>query len=466
VSIPLPHGWIKVTLGEITEPRREIVVARSNGGRYLGLENVEARTTKVLGSGDGATIKGTVVKFQAGDTLYARLRPYLNKVCTPDFDGVASGEFIVFPAVDWLAPKFLTYFLNQPDVVAFANAHSTGTHRPRIKWDDLSTYPVLLPPLAEQHRIVATIEALFSRIDAGVEALQRARRNLQRMRAAVLQAAVTGRLVPQHVDDEPAEIVLRRAGITPLREANFPEIPESWAWVRFGDLLVLLRNGIFVSRPTDDPRGIPILRISAVRPLGLDPEDVRYLPAGDQSRDLQPFFVAHGDLLFTRYSGNPEFVGACAMVRNLPRPTLHPDKLIRAVVNEEVVKSAFVELVASTGYSRDYIRRRRRTTAGQTGVSGGDLKSMPVPLPPITEQTRIAREVERQFSIIQVLARVAEGSLERIASLRRAILSVAFHGRLVPQDFSDEPAEILLDRVKAARAVPIPVAGPGRRVRR
>jgi type I restriction enzyme S subunit len=442
-----------------------MVAARLNGGRYLGLEHVEARTTKILGSGDGVDIKGSGAKFHAGDTLYARLRPYLNKVCVPDFSGVASGEFIVLPAVEWLAPKFLMYFLNKPELVAFANAKSTGTHRPRIKWDELSAYPVFLPPLAEQRRIVAAIEEQFSRIDVAVEALQRARRNLQRMRAAVLRAAVTGCLVPQHPEDEAAETMLGRAGIMPLRDADLHSLPRGWEWTRFGDLLHLLRNGIFVSRPTDDPRGVPILRISAVRPLALDLEDVRYLPNGRRSKDLQPFFITAEDLLFTRYSGNPEFVGACAMVRNLPRPMLHPDKLIRAVVKKEIAMPAFLELATSAGYSRDYIRFRRRTTAGQTGISGGDLKNMPIPLPPLAEQARIAQEVERQSSIIHALARAVGYSFERTVSLRRGILSVAFRGNLVPQDPTDEPAEVLLGRVKVARAVPVTATSPGRRSR-
>jgi len=464
VNATAPPGWLATTLGQIIGPRREMVAARSNGGRYLGLEHVEARTTKILGSGDSVNIKGSGAKFKAGDTLYARLRPYLNKVCVPDFAGVASGEFIILPAVEWLAPKFLMYFLNQPELVAFANAKSTGTHRPRIKWDELSGYPVSFPPLAEQRRIVTAIEEQFSRIDAGGAALLRARRNLQRMRAAVLQAAITGRLVPQHPEDEGADVMLRRADIMPLRDTNFPSLPRGWEWTRFGDLLLLLRNGIFVSRPTADQKGVPILRISAVRPLALDVDDIRYLPNGNKSKDLQPFFITAEDLLFTRYSGNPEFVGACAMVRRLPMPILHPDKLIRAVVNKDVAEPAFLELAASGGYSRNYILLRRRTTAGQTGISGGDLKNMPVPLPPVAEQARIAQEVERQFSIIHVLVRAVEDSLGRTASLRHGILNVAFRGNLVPQDPADEPAEVLLDRVNAERAVPVPAAG--RRSRR
>jgi type I restriction enzyme, S subunit len=262
------------------------------------------------------------------------------------------------------------------------------------------------------------------------------------------------------VQGEPGRLPLRTCSSNRTRENR----PSGMIVERGGNGIRLL-DGTLIGAPPRYPT-IPILRISAVRPLGLDLEDIRYLPNGDYPRDLQHFFIATEDLLFTRYSGNPEFVGACAMVRRLPRPTLHPDKLIRAVVNKEIAEPAFLELATSAGYSRDYIRRRRRTTAGQTGISGSDLKSMPVPLPPLAEQARIAQEVERQFSIIQALSCAGERSLERIASLRRGILNVAFQGGLAPHDPSDEPAEVLVERIKAARAAhePSPVH-PRRRVR-
>jgi type I restriction enzyme S subunit len=458
VSIPLPHGWIKVTLGEITEPRREIVVARSNGGRYLGLENVEARTTKVLGSGDGATIKGTVVKFQAGDTLYARLRPYLNKVCTPDFDGVASGEFIVFPAVDWLAPKFLTYFLNQPDVVAFANAHSTGTHRPRIKWDDLSTYPVLLPPLAEQHRIVATIEALFSRIDAGVEALQRARRNLQRMRAAVLQAAVTGRLVPQDPSDEPVTRLLAEANlVTGLYPA-----PSGWLWTRL-DALAEVQGGI-QKQPKRRPREnkLPFLRVANVLRNELDLSEVHMIELFDG--ELGRYRLRPGDLLVVEGNGSPDQIGRSALWQGEIDPCVHQNHLIR-VRPGPALNPNYLNLFWNAPSTAAAVRAVASSTSGLYTLSTAKVRAVPVAVPPLSEQERIVLEVNRQLSLIDAAQRVIDEASGRARNLRATIHRRAFSGGLVPQDLSDEPAGVLLDRIKAVRAVPVSAAGPGRRAR-
>lgn len=456
-------SWVRVLLGDIAEVKNGFAFTskffdKGEGVPLLRIRDVGSDSTETRYSGlyDPAYVvrPGEIVVGMDGDFRVARWRgpeALLNqrvcKVVVRD-PGLYDEDFLLF-----ILPGYLN---------AIHDFTSSVTVK-HLSAESVKEIPVPLPPLPEQHRIVAAIEEQFSRIDAGVDALQRARRNLQRMRATVLHAAVTGRLLPQDSEDEPAEIVLKRAGIDSLRNDGFPPLPTGWEWVRFGDLLLLLRNGIFVSRPTTDPGGIPILRISAVRPLQLDLEDVRYLPNRTGSKDLQPFFIATEDLLFTRYSGNPEFVGACAMVRQLPQPTLHPDKLIRAVVNKEIGVPRFLELVTSTGYSRDYIRRRRRTTAGQTGISGGDLKKMPVPLPPLAEQARIAQEVERQFSIIQAVARAGEDSLGLTTSLRRRILNTAFQGGLVPQDPSDEPASVLIDRIRAARDVEESMAHRSRR---
>ena len=131
--------------------------------------------------------------FSRGDLLYGRLRPYLNKVWVADFDGLCSGEFLVFSSRDGLNNHFLSARLNAHDFVAFANERASG-ERPRVSFESLSRFPLLLPPSAEQDRIVARLNAALFRIKAGEVAAQRARRRVQRYRETVLQAAVTGGL--------------------------------------------------------------------------------------------------------------------------------------------------------------------------------------------------------------------------------------------------------------------------------
>ena len=185
--------------------------------------------------------------------------------------------------------------------------------------------------------------------------------------------------------------------------SNLPALPEGWTWASLDQLLSTLRNGISVK--PDAEKGLPILRISAVRPLSVNLNDVRYLNA--EGSDY-PDFSDEGDLLFTRYNGNPDLVGVCAVVPSLTSPIVHPDKLIRCKLASPEVLPDFVAIMANVGGSRGFLARRVRTTAGQAGISGGDLKGLPIPLPTLAEQARIVAEAERRLSVIEELEECGE----------------------------------------------------------
>jgi type I restriction enzyme, S subunit len=365
------------------------------------MENVEAHTMKLLGTVPAATMKSSAVHFQAGDVLYGRLRPYLNKVYRPEFEGLCSAEFIVFPQTEGVNSRYLQYFLNSSAFASFASHLNTGD-RPRVDFDQLAPYPLPIPPPYDQERIVAEIEKQFSRLDKTVANLKRVKANLKRYKAAVLKAAVEGKLAP-------------------------PSGP--WKQVALGDITPSIRNGY--SKKPDAEQGTRIFRISAVRSMKLDANHVRYLSR--TPADYEPFLVEPGDVLFTRYNGSRDYVGVCARVpANLP-PTVYPDKLIRVRVPSSMLLPEFLVILASTGHAREYVESKIRTTAGQSGISGSDLKSLPLSIPHVGEQRQIVAEVERRLSVIEELQACVEANLTRADRLRQSVLGTAFTGRLVHQ---------------------------------
>jgi type I restriction enzyme, S subunit len=230
-------------------------------------------------------------------------------------------------------------------------------------------------------------------------------------------------------------------------------LPRGWSWTTLGDVVELLRNGLAMA-PRED-FGVPILRISAVRPLRLDVSDLRYLP-GDLA-DYEGYELEPGDLLFTRYNGNVALVGACAVVPEGTRGIVHPDKLIRVKV--KALSPAFVAAAATVGRSREHITKWTRSTAGQAGISGSDLKQMPLPVGPLNEQRRI---VDALDSYLTRLEAASEGLKRVEANLKRyraSVLRAAVEGRLVPNEAelakkegrSYEPAAVLLSRVLRER---------------
>ena len=377
---------------------------------------------------------------------------------------------LVFDAAH-LDSLYFAYYLSE--AVQRFKYESRGTTINGVTKKQLRELPVLLPPLAEQRRIVAEVETQFTRLDASVAALRRAQANLRRYRASVLKDACEGRLVPTEVelarsegrDYEPASALMarilaeRRARWESqekrrgkYREPSAPdtsdlrELPEGWVWATLEQLASVIING-YSKRPQGNI-GTPILRISAVRQMTVNLEDVRWV---DSKENLADFLIHSRDLLFTRYNGNPGLVGVCGVVRDSTGDVLHPDKLIRVTLVQDETLPAFVQIVANVGVSREFLSQRIRTTAGQSGISGTDLKTMPIPLPPLAEQRRIVAEVERRLSVVQQAEATVEASLARAERLRQSILKQAFSGRLVPQDPDDEPASVLLERIRAER---------------
>jgi type I restriction enzyme, S subunit len=322
---------------------------------------------------------------------------------------------------------------------------------------------------------VAEIEKQFTRLETGVAALRRVQANLKRYRAAVLNAACEGRLVPTEAElhrqrvgrvpspgvgnsktkgkeaspeavssnppFETGEALLARI-LTERRKnwqgrglykepaapdtANLPALPVGWTWATLDQLLGLMRNGI--SAKPDAESGLPMLRISAVRALSVNLSEARYLNA--KASDYLDYVLNEGDLLFTRYNGNPELVGVCGVVPQLTSPLVHPDKLIRCKLASPGALPAFVAIMSNVGASRNYLAKRVRTTAGQAGISGGDLKGLPIQLPPLAEQTRIVAEVERRLSVVDELESVVTANLRRANRLRQSVLQKAFTGTL------------------------------------
>jgi len=497
----LPRGWVLPTLGEIVQPTRPRHSPRDFADLpFIGMENIEAHTLKLLGTVLAGTMRSSAVHFQPSDVLYGRLRPYLNKVFCPDFEGLCSAEFIVFPQSEHHNSKFIQYLLNSADFVSFASLLNAGD-RPRVDFDQIAQYRVPVPPLPEQRRIVAEIEKQFTRLEAAVAALKRVQANLKRYRAAVLKAAVEGHLVPTEASlaraegrsYEPASELLKRilaerrarweanqlakfraAGKERKAEkwkSNYEEpyepktssaskLPGGWSWATISQL------GFVQSGQT--PKGIE----QAVQPEG----EIPWFKVGDMNR----------------LGNEKHMISAAAYISSTDATQLglhiHPPGTIIFPKRGGAISTNKKRLLARlSGYDLNtmgIIPVTRNISGylwwwfagvdlGQLGdgsnvpqINHGDIEPLCLPIPPLAEQQRIVTEVERRHSFIDELEMQVEANLKRAERLRQAILKRAFEGRLVPQDPDDEPASVLLERIRAERAAKPVNAKPARRARK
>ncbi|MCP9987018.1 restriction endonuclease subunit S [Streptomyces sudanensis] len=209
------------------------------------------------------------------------------------------------------------------------------------------------------------------------------------------------------------------------------ELPEGWAWATLGEIADSVRNGIFVSRPGIEPDGVPILRIGAVRPLRLDLSDLRYSGQSVEELHAADRLVLPGDLLFTRYNGNPELVGACTSVPDTAPPLTYPDKLIRVRVDRRIVLPEFVAYAFSWEGIRAQVRKCVKTTAGQAGISGGELKGINLPVPSLEEQRRIVAALEERLAQLTRGVELLQASLRKLSAYGERLLLEACNGKLL-----------------------------------
>ena len=471
-----PAVWVIATLGDVTFPRGVKVKPSEMGNApFIGLKSIEAHSMKLLDVGRTRDVKSAGSYFGRGDVLYGRLRPYLNKVYQPDFSGLASGEFIVFPSQSHLVNAYLKYFLNQLEFASFATRLNTGD-RPRVDFDQLQDYPFPLPPLPEQHRIVAEIEKQFTRLDASEAALKRVQANLKRYRASVLKAACEGKLVPTEAelaqaegrDYEPADQLLERIlaerrarwesqekrrgkykESATLDTSDLPELPDGWAWATVDGLIVKSpQNGIYKPK-SQYGDGVPILRIEDYQDFCVKAYD-QLQRLRITAEEASTYGLGANQLIINRVN-SPSHLGKTLIIPDHFSPVVFESNMMRVVPSGSMVPSFLAHYLRSPE-GRVRLTSHAKWAVNQASINQSDVCTTPVPVPPPAEQQRIVAEVERRLSITQQAEAAVGTSLKRVERLRQSILKRAFSGQLVPQDSDDEPASALLERIRAERA--------------
>ncbi|MSP14039.1 MAG: restriction endonuclease [Chloroflexi bacterium] len=500
----LPPGWVRTTVGDIYEvigggtPSTEKAefwngtIPWITSADIHGPKNVEPRKAITY-----KAIENSATNLVPKDSILVVTRVGLGKVglaptqlCfSQDMQGLIGNN-------DFIFPDYVLYFLSEA-VQAFKFT-SRGTTIPGVTKNQLKQLDLLLPPNAEQHRIVAKIEELFPRLDAGVAALQRARANLKRYRAAVLKAAVEGRLTAEwrqaHLPQEPAAALLQRilaerrlkweeeqaakfaaAGKAPppgwqekYKEpappdtAGLPGLPEGWCWASLETLASAgkysISSGPFGSNlGTKDYKdsGVPIIRGKNVKNGRVTLDDLTYI-SEEKAKQLERSLARPRDLIVVAVgsSGHPAIV---------------PDYLPRSILSQNCNKITLDESAVLPEYAvitmqTEVVQRQlvaKTTDTARPFLSLTNLMKTVIPLPPVELQRRIAAEVDQQFTLADSLEKSITANIARASRLRQSILKRAFAGKLVPQDAADEPARVLLERIRAEREAGhlTPVAG-------
>lgn len=385
---------------------------------HIAPDNIEKGTGKLL---NYRTVREDRVKsnnhlFYEGHIIYSKIRPLLRKAIIASFDGLCSAD--MYPLSTSINLDYALYYLLSDSFnYQVSNICSSRVKMPKINQEELSTIVIPLPPLAEQHRIVAKIEELLPKVEEygkAQEALDKLNAELpERLKKSILQEAIMGKLVPQDPNDEPASVLLdkirkEKAKLvkegklkkkdlieTPISKDEIPfEIPESWEWCRLINLSKIIHYGYTSSAaPTGNSK---LLRITDIQDDKVNWQTVPFCTI--KEKDLDNYQLHNRDILIARTGGT---VGKTYIVRELNDVSVFASYLIRVIPLENTYEE-YIKLFMGSPYYWSQLTDATSGT-GQPNVNGQSLSNLIVPLPPLAEQHRIVAKIEELLTKIDKL---------------------------------------------------------------
>ena len=425
VSLPeLPDGWVWTILEEICE----IILGQSPSSSTYntqgeGLPFYQGKLE--FGETYPTPRKWCVAPkkiSQKGDVLISVRAPVGPTNICPEKSCVGRG-LAAIRGLGGIESLFILYLMR-----AFYNeiaGKGTGTTFDAITGNQLKTFVIPLPPLPEQHRIVAKIDELFTKLDAGIYALHKVQAQLKRYRQSVLKAAFEGKLTE-------AQRAERRDEIEPASPIA-DDLPNGWVWTTLGKISkIILGQSPPSSTYNTDGNGLPFYQ-GKLEFGKTYPTPRKWCAAPKKTAEKGDVFISvRAPVGPTNICAEKSCIGrGLAAIRGLNG--IEPEFILYLMRKYE-------EKIAGKGTGTTF-----------NAITGNQLKNFEIPLPPLLEQQVIVSEVERRLSVADEVEKTVAAELKRAEQLRQSILKQAFSGGLVPQDSNNEPASVLLERIKAEK---------------
>ncbi|MDC3988189.1 restriction endonuclease subunit S [Polyangium jinanense] len=483
----LPPSWAWARFGDVAKIESNLVDPSDHqDAPHVAPNHIESGTGVLLPYTTIRSDKVTSPKhtFRPGQIVYSKIRPYLAKAVLVDFAGLCSAD--MYPVSSRIDASYLHRWLISPEFTELVSENQGRTLLPKVNQDALVQLPVPVPPLREQHRITAKLESLTTRSRRAKEALDAVPDLLEQFRQSVLAAAFRGDLTvawrEKTPDVEPAEVLLQRIRAErrrrweeaelakmrakgkvpgdrwkakyeepePVDVSELPELPEGWAWATSAELLSFVTSGSRGWAEFYSDAGPLFIRIGNLEhhTIELDLSDRQCVtppPGAEGSRTR----VEPGDVLISITAD----VGMVGIVRDgIGEAYVNQHIALARPVSRELSEYLALFLSTPTGGKHQLVGANRGVTKAGLGLQ--DITSVKVAVAPLREQAEIVAQLQRFSERIRFLSEARSKVESQLGDLDRSVLSKAFRGELVPQDPTDEPASLLLDRLRAEATDP------------
>jgi type I restriction enzyme S subunit len=404
----LPQGWMFDRMKDVVSLRNERTSEASDVEDYLELEDLESGTGRIMNKRNTMEVVSDVTLFRKGDVLFGKLRPYLEKYYEAEFDGKCTGEILAFQPRG-IAGSFLRYCIASSWFIERCNMLAYGAKMPRVNWPtQLAQFNIPLPPLPEQKRIAAYLDASCASIDAAVAAKRRQIGTLGDLRKSTIKHAVTKGLNPQSK--------MKYSCIE-----WFGDIPVHWQCEHLKRFATRIQTGM--TPPTDEPDYYLDGTIPWFAPGSYDGDIELHEP-----RKLINELALHKGALRIFPAGTVFLVGIGATIGKVGHITE------AASCNQQIVG-----IVTNHRMNGRYLAYQMKIyeevipgiAAATTLPIFDQVKTgyLPILQPPRDEQQAICDYLEKKITEIKHIVAVIEHQIETLIAYRKSLIHECVTGR-------------------------------------
>jgi len=400
---------------------RKVEADEENPVPYIGMENIESWTGKLLPIDSEIVPSGVANRFTARSTLFGKLRPYLAKACNPGFDGLCSTELLVIESENF-DRRALLYWLLADGFIKLVDSSTYGSKMPRANWDFIGNCLLPVPPLPEQTAIADFLDRETGRIDTLVAKKRRLIALLGEKRTALISRTVTRGL--------PADAACE-FGLEPhtrFKDSGIEwlgEVPEGWEVTPLFRIAETIQTGPFGSQLHSSDYvegGIPLINPAHINASKVVPDELSSVDDATAIR-LSRHRFRFGDIVMGRRGE----IGRCAVIGSTEVGWLcGTGSLVVRLRNSSA--AYFASIISGAGFSSLLELNAVGTT--MLNLNPTIVGRMLVPVPPRPEQTAIATYLDREIATIDQLVTKVEAAIVRLLEYRTALITAAVTGKI------------------------------------